>query len=66
MKKLDQLIQKSRELDSQIAPALAEVVVDAIKKNSEKDLLIAIGTIAGESISAEHLLIAIREHLKEK
>jgi hypothetical protein len=63
MKKLTQVLNSFDNASNDLYPALASVVVEAVKGDDNSALLQAIGCVAGRNLSVEKLLIAVRDQL---
>jgi len=58
------LVESIQTAQKQLAPALAKVVIEAVRNHEKSsDLLQLIGAISGQGLRAEDVLIAIRDEL---
>lgn len=52
---------------NQLAPLVADVVIDAVNsKSADSELLEVLGLISGQGISAEELINALREGIRAR
>lgn len=63
MDKLNTVLRSLDSANDKLYPALAEAVIKSVKRDDEKALLQAIGAITGRGLSADRLLIAIRDQV---
>ena len=67
LEKLSGVVDQANKAKKQIAPTAAKAVIEAVRKDEATgDLLQLIGILAGQGLSADELLIAIRDELRQE
>lgn len=64
---LAKVVRTMNTARNQLAPLVADVVIAAVNsKNADSELLEVLGLISGQGISAEELINALREGIRER
>jgi|GEM_PF-2064168 len=64
---LAKVIRTMNTARNQLAPLVADVVISAVNsKSADSELLEVLGLISGQGISAEELINALREGIRER
>lgn len=67
LEKLSGIVDRANKAKKEIAPTAAKAVIEAVRKDDATgDLLQLIGILAGQGLSADELLIAIRNELSNE